>query len=156
MSEIESVLKRLVASQAEMAGLLLSVSAESNHRPAPGEWSFSEVAAHMCQVEIECWWSRIQRILNEEQPDFGGYYLNTGWDFSSVALIDSVSDWYKWRQRVGQLVRTLDANQLSRTGTHGHFGKINVIDLLNIAADHDNEHLADLRPIVATMSTTHK
>ncbi len=134
----------LITSQSKLVAFFLSVSAEPNTRPAPTEWSYAEVAAHMLQVEIECFWHRIQRITTEDEPEFS-YYLNTGWNFGPISITDAVSEWIVWRKRVIALIESLNDEQLAREGVHSYFGRITPLDVLKIAVDHDAEHFLDLQ-----------
>lgn len=146
---------KLMQSCQVMSDLLLSVYDRQDWQPEPHEWSFRYIAAHMRQVEIECFYVRIQRILSEDQPHFS-YYLNTGWDFSQLDLAESVQDWQLWRERVLQLVAGLSAENRTRTATHDHFDTITIDRILQIAYDHDQEHIEHLRSIMRKLTVRRK
>ncbi len=147
MREVEKRLNELRESQQELAEALMSVYEAQDWRPDAAEWSFREIGAHMRQVEIECVYSRIQAIAVGANPTFT-YYLNTGWHFGHVDLMDAVTDWLLWREQVALVVRDLSDEQLRYTGTHAHFGTITTADMLQIALEHDQEHLADLVKLI--------
>lgn len=136
------------ASQSKLVALLLSVSQEQSWRPAEDAWSYRDVAAHMLQVEIACFWERMQRILAEDEPEFR-FYLNSDWQFGPIVLQDALSEWITWRKRVIALASSLNQSQLQRVGVHSHFGRISPLDLLKIAVDHDAEHYLDLQKTIS-------
>lgn len=147
MRPLEVQLELLFHSQRRVTSLLMRGYRAQDWREREGEWSFREVAAHMRQVEIEAWYARIQRILTEETPQFD-YYYTTGWLFDNCDLHESLSDWFKWRQRVFGIVRGLSADQHTRTGLHTTFGEVTPRDILTLMHDHDRGHLADLERMV--------
>lgn len=133
----------LRASQQQVVDVLLTVSDVQDWQPHEAEWSFREIAAHMAAVEEECFEVRVHRIVQEDVPRFE-YYLNTGRDFGGASLSDSVEQWQSTRNRLLSYVGSLSESELLRTGLHATFGEINVLGALQIMADHDAEHLADL------------
>lgn len=138
---IEDQISRLERSIVELSEGL--ISAENTSSFPPNEWNASEIAAHMLLVEI-MFHRRIQRVSSGENPHFP-YYLNTGWNLDAFELRASLAEWAAWRKRVVALVRALEPAQLKLTGRHDHFGTTTVADLLKIAADHDIEHIVDLK-----------
>jgi len=65
----------LEASQQQLADALLSVADRQDWRPAPDEWSFREVAAHLEASERECVLARVRAIASGSHPAFDYYCL---------------------------------------------------------------------------------
>lgn len=138
---IDSVLDELAQSQLRIAAAMRR-HAETKPSQA-GEWSTSEVAAHLAASERECFEPRIKAIATGEGPHFG-FYSNDGRDFSQVPLEASLAEWAATRKRVIDLVKGLAPAQLAMTAKHDVFGEITIGRYLEIALEHDREHVADL------------
>lgn len=88
----DRLLAGLAESQEKLCSLLASAADEQDWRPASGEWSFRQIAAHLATSERECLAERLRRIASGEQPYFEGYH-NTGRDFGDVDLRRSLQEW---------------------------------------------------------------
>ena len=138
---IDPVLDELAASQRRIAAAMRR-QAEAKPSQA-GEWSTSEVAAHLAASERECFEPRIKAIATGEGPSFG-FYSNEGRDFSGIPLESSLAEWAATRKRVIDLARGLAPAQLAMTGRHDAYGEITIGRYLQIAIEHDRGHEADL------------
>ena len=142
-SQVEQTLADLQASQRQLTEALRSVAGRQDWRPAPEEWSFREIAAHLEACQRECIIVRLQAIASGNHPAFE-FYWNTGRDFGPVDLRDSVRTWAETRSQVAQFVRGLSPEQLRHTGQHKTFGEITIHQYLKVDLEHDQEHLVDL------------
>ena len=140
----KALVAELRASVAEMSNLLIANRQRQDWQPEPGGWSLRYIAAHMRQTEIDAHWNRVMRIANNENPHYT-YYLNTGWDFSRFDLMQSVDDWNKWRSWVIDWCVGLSAEKLTYTGTHDSFGTITIPRVLELAVEHDKEHIEQMK-----------
>lgn len=145
----QGLIEDLQNTRQQITALLESVAHRQDWQPDPDHWSFRYIAAHLAAVEKECMLPRARRIVTEEQPHFD-YYWNTDRDFSRHDLQDSLQEWANARREFLQYVRALPPEKLQRTGTHGTFGEINVVDLLKITLDHDREHLQEVRQLIGS------
>jgi len=146
---LQQTLIDLEASQQRLVDALLSVADRQDWRPAPTEWSFREVAAHLEASQRECVLARVQAIASGSHPSFD-FYWNTGRDFGSVDLKACLRGFAEARSQVVQLARGLSAEQLTYTGHHQTFGDITAHDYLRIDLEHDQGHLGDLRRSLAS------
>ena len=138
---IPPTLEELSASQRRLVEALR----RNAHRPAPrpGEWSAVEVAGHLAASESECFEPRIKAIAGGSNPHFD-FYSNGDRDFSRVSIESSLTEWTATRNRILGFVAGLTPEQLAHTGRHDAYGEITVGRYLQIALDHDGEHLQDL------------
>jgi hypothetical protein len=143
----EQLIENVRITQKRMSDLLESVANDQDWQPAPGEWSFRYIAAHLATVDKDCYLDRVVRISSGENPYFESYF-NTGWDFGQFDLSDSLHDWKGTRQKIVDLVNNIPEHARSLTGTHAAFGTITVLDVLRMMLDHDQEHLQHLQQIL--------
>jgi hypothetical protein len=144
---IETLRQALVVEQARIVGLLREGIGQPDWRPDAEAWTFRMVAAHMRHVEIEGWYRRTQLLLTIDRPTFH-YYLNTGWRFDGLDMVESLTEWERWRQRWLDLVGTFSAEEQLRYGEHSTFGKLTVQGLMQVALDHDRGHAEDIERMV--------
>ncbi len=145
--DLEPQFAALQASQDRICAIFFAIANHQDWQPHPDEWSFRYIAAHMAQVELDCHLRRVLEISAGEKPHYS-YYLNTGWDFSSYDIQDSISTWRERRNEVVMTLRRLDSIQLNLKATHEHFGEIKAVDVLQLALDHDKEHENHLNEIM--------
>lgn len=112
--------------------------------PADGEWCVNECVGHMIEAEKRGFSGRISIILGEDHPD-----LPT-WDRASVSharhdcvkqprdLADEIAG---VRRQSIELIRSLDLDQLTRSGNHPEVGRLTVNDLLHEWVHHDANHI---------------
>jgi hypothetical protein len=144
---LNQLIGEVQATQEQITRLLKSVAGDQDWQPAPGEWSFRFIAAHLATTEKECYQDRVVRISAGENPYFEGYF-NTGRDFGMFDLLDSLHAWAVTRQEIIGFVSNLSEQQFSLTGTHAAFGSLTVQRVLELMLDHDQEHLRDLEKMI--------
>lgn len=111
----------------------------------PGEWSAREVLLHLIAVEIDVWQPRLRALEAEAFPSWP--WVEPGlWNGPEGVTFAGALDVYG-RQR-GVTVAALDSLDDAgwvRQGRHATFGVLDVAALMQIALDHDEEHLAQIR-----------
>jgi DinB family protein len=133
----------LQASERRLRDALLSVADRQDWRPAPDEWSFREIAAHLEASQRECVLVRVQQIASGSHPQFA-FYRNTGRDFGPVDVEVSLRGFADARRAVRDFVGGLSPEQRRFTGRHETFGELTVQRYLEIDLEHDQGHLRDL------------
>jgi len=134
---------RLASFPDRLAGAARAAPPEA---PAPGEWSPVEVVRHLVAVEELVWHARLDQLTTEEHPRWA--WVEPGqWLGAPGAGLDQVLDAHA-AIRAETLARldALGSDGWGRTGTHDTFGVLDVGGVMTVAADHDDEHLASLRP----------
>lgn len=120
-------------------------SAARGAPPAPaGEWSPSDIIRHLIAVEEEVWHVRIGQVATEDHPHWA-WAEPDRWQGEPGASLERLLEIHREaRSRTVALLAALDDTGWARTGTHETFGELDVAGLLQIAIDHDEEHLASL------------
>jgi hypothetical protein len=106
-------------------------------------WSPAENAAHLANVDQECFMDRMTRISVGENPTFS-YHHDTGRRFARDGLETWIARWRENRQEIIVLVRGLDDSALEQTGQHATFGPLTIAGVLQLIIEHDGDHLEDL------------
>jgi hypothetical protein len=140
---VRKTIADLQASGQRLREVLLSVADRQDWRPAPEEWSFREIAAHLDTTQRECVLVRVRQIASGSHPHFD-YYRNTGRDFGPVGLRDSLRGFADARQAVRDVTLGLSPEQQRFTGRHQTFGELTIERYLEIDLEHDQGHLRDL------------
>lgn len=138
----ESILDALVNSQ-QLVSAMLRVTAD-DPSVRVGAWDLRDIAAHLAASERDCYVPRIRSIAAGHNPVFD-YFTNEGTDFSGIHLDDALDEWVATRLMLIGYVGTLDEHQRTRlSGHHEQYGHVTVDRYLEIALEHDQDHLKDL------------
>lgn len=122
--------------------------AQRRHRPAPGEWCVNEVMGHLLHVETAAFLPRLKRMRTEEQPAFEAFSPEP-WtrerDHSVDPFDDSLAGFARARGETLALLRALPPGAAERMGLSAFFGPVTIAQYATHVADHDLEHLAQMR-----------
>ena len=140
----------LEAAAATILAELEALGPEARWRPAPGEWSANECLGHILEAERRGFNGRIRTILAEDQPAL------QGWDQVAVAVArrdherppsELLAEFLPLRADSVDLVRSLRAEDLSRTGLHDFAGELAIGDLLGEWVHHDRNHIRQMMAV---------
>ncbi len=146
----DKIVDDLQNSQQLMIAMLRVSSEDPSARV--GAWDLRDIAAHLAASEREAYVPRIRAIAAGENPTFG-YYNNDDTDFSGIHLDDALDEWVATREMLLGFVRTLDEEQRTKlTGRHETFGDVTVDRYLQIALNHDREHLRGLERLAGELT----
>jgi hypothetical protein len=138
----DDILERLDSSQ-QLLVAMLRVSADDGTARI-GAWDLRDIAAHLAATERDCYVPRIHAIAAGENPTFD-FFSNDGADFSGIHLDDALDEWIATRTMLAGYVRTLESEQrTARFGRHERYGPVTVDRYLEIALEHDRDHLRGL------------
>ena len=144
---VDTVSHDLIRTQQRISAALAGVAADQDWRPAAGAWSFRYIAAHLAVTEEECFAARLNRLIEEDNPQFE-YYDHAGRDFDGHDLLEALATWKRQREIILGAVSRLSEHDLQRAGRHAVYGEMKVIDLLQLMRDHDQEHEAELQILI--------
>lgn len=133
---------------------------ELRQRSSPELFSTLENICHLRDLELQGYTTRIERILNENQPslaDFDGTRVAAEGNYNSEDLDRALAAFRTARDsNIEKLKRAADAggtpailkgsaNELSRTGVLEGVGLVTLPRLAELMREHDEGHLDDLR-----------
>lgn len=123
-------------------------------RPSPGKWNIREIAIHLCDSEI-VGAHRIRKVMSEENGLIIGYdqdkwasHLNYG----KRNLNNAVELFRMLRKSTSELFEDLKETDWQRTITHNERGIMTMLDLVQLYADHCENHVSQIRQIRLMLS----
>jgi uncharacterized damage-inducible protein DinB len=114
-----------------------------NRRIGPGEWSIMENAVHLLDSDLAST-HRMRRIVAEENPLLVAYDENAFIARLPCERDDltEVLDLFEANRRfTARWLRTLPTEAFSRTGIHTQRGKVTLLQIVEIYANHVDHHL---------------
>lgn len=144
-SSSASLLAILRSTPAALTGLLAPLAADKlAARPAPDEWSVTEILCHMRDVEREVDQPRIQRILREDEP-FIPAQLPDEWaktrEYNKQDGFSALREFTAARLQTLEMLKELAPAQWSRKARHAIFGPTSLQELVCFNAEHDRLHI---------------
>ncbi|MGB8801516.1 MAG: DinB family protein [Candidatus Acidiferrales bacterium] len=128
--------------------IVWAASDEQLHwKPAPDRWSISEVLAHLADVEVAGFRERIQKMLEQKNPELDAYDQNAAYAagrYSAAKARENLKKFCHERDRSLSALRYVPAGVLARTGQHAKIGPITVGQLMNEWAFHDLGHIRQI------------
>jgi hypothetical protein len=145
----DGVFDRLTASQQLVIAMLRMAGDDGSARV--GAWDLRDIAGHLAATERDCYEPRIRAIAQGENPEFD-FFTNDETDFSGIQLEAALEEWITTRSRLIDYVRTLSDDQLVLTGHHERYGNVTVDRYLQIALEHDRDHLRGLERLAGQLT----
>jgi hypothetical protein len=146
-------LRNLRATGRDLVSLVGGVGADRLRRePAGGGWSPTVVLAHLADAEL-VYGFRIRMVVAGARP-FLASYDEEAWArrFASLDLDpkESLARWRILRDSNLGLLDSLDDDEWKLSGLHPDLGEITVARMAARMANHDREHLDQIRHGLAT------
>ena len=125
---------------------LLGIAARNAPRPPDGEWSAREVVCHLIAVESEAWHVRLDSLWDSTDTPQWVWTEPGPWDGRGSETLETALLAFGTRRAatIERLTRLDDAGW-RRTGLHPTFGRQDIAAVMQMALDHDREHIAGLR-----------
>jgi len=134
----------LRGSPAALSGILIGTSTSRwTKRPHPTEWSLTEVACHLRDVEIEVNLPRVQTIIHENNPFVSGVDSDAWAEERAYADQDgpqALQDFITARIETLALLDSLDTGAWNRPVRHSIFGPTDLMEIVSIMAGHERLH----------------
>jgi hypothetical protein len=112
------------------------------------EWAPVEIVCHLRDVETEVNLPRVRLILSILDPHLSSFDTDV-WaeerNYICQSGPNALSAFIEERQETISILEEIDAEAWSRPARHSLFGPTTLIEVMNIAAEHDLLHLAQLR-----------
>ena len=145
-------LDQLAATPEILRILMASVSDDmAVRKPAPDRWSIAEVLEHLSHVEGHVFRIRLDLMLATDGADVESYdekAFDAAATYSGNDPEESFAHWEEQRDEAVQLIRTLDATRLKRTGRHPELGIFTIEQMLNNWVCHDLGHVRQIAELV--------
>lgn len=140
LSAIEAYESGPAKLRAACAGLS---SDQMNTRIGPGAWSIQENAVHLLDSDLACT-HRMRRIVAEEVPllvsyDENAFIARIPSDKADLAEVLALFE--ANRAFTARWLRTLPPEAFARTGIHTQRGKVTLLEVVEIYANHVDHHL---------------
>jgi DinB superfamily len=148
MSEVPELLERLRRG-AEMVAVSTTGAAgsELDYTPEPGKWSIRQIVAHLADSEMVAG-MRLRRIIAEDNPKIEAYDQNawaTNLDYTRRKTSPALETFRRTRAENYELLKDLPAPVFDREGQHSERGPMSLKLLLQIIAEHAENHAAQIR-----------
>ncbi len=152
---ISPALSQLEATPEILRALLAGIAAEqAQWKPAPDRFSLAEVLEHLSHVESHAYRSRVEKMVDGENPAIEEYdqnaYAASG-QYSGRDAEDSFDHWEEQREDNIEYLRSLPETAAARTGAHRNLGSITVGEVMNEWAFHDLGHIRQVAELVRTI-----
>jgi hypothetical protein len=150
MSDIAELLERLRRGP-ELAAVVLTglFGDEEDFLPAPGKWSIRQIIAHMADSEIVLA-QRIRQIIAEDNPTLIAYDQEA-WarnlDYARRKPKQALETFRRTRAENCELLKGAPEAAFARTGNHTERGQITLRSLLEILAQHDENHARQMQGV---------
>jgi hypothetical protein len=148
MSEVPELLERLRRG-AEMVAVSITGAAgsELDYVPEPGKWSIRQIVAHLADAEMVAG-ARMRQIIAENNPRIEAYDQNawaTNLDYGRRKTSQALETFRRIRGENYELLKDLPPHVFEREGLHSERGPISLKFLLQLMAEHAENHAAQMR-----------
>lgn len=148
MSEIHDLLERLRRG-AELVAVSITgaAGAEFDFAPEPGKWSIRQIVAHLADSETVAA-MRLRRLIAEENPKLEAYDQDA-WannlDYARRKPSQALESFRRVRADNYELLKELPERAYERAGVHSERGPMTLRQLVQLVAEHAENHAAQLR-----------
>jgi hypothetical protein len=148
MSEVPELLERLRRG-AEMVAVSITGAAgsELDYVPEPGKWSIRQIVAHLADAEMVAG-TRLRRIIAEDNPRIEAFDQNawaTNLDYTRRKTSQALETFRRIRGENYELLKDLPPQAFEREGLHSERGPMSLKVLLQLIAEHAENHAAQMR-----------
>jgi hypothetical protein len=130
---------------AALLTLVAGIPDESwKNRPGPDEWSLTEIACHLRDVEKDINLPRLRRITQEENSFIPGVDSDV-WaitrDYQSQDGSKALHEFVSTRMETLELLSGLSVDEWQRSVQHAIFGPTSLAEIAGFMAGHDRLHI---------------
>jgi len=120
---------------------------ELDYVPGPGKWSIRQIVAHLADSEMVAG-MRLRRIIAEDHPRLEAYDQNawtSNLDYTRRKTSQALETFRRIRAENHDLLKDLPPQAFEREGIHSERGPMTLKLLLQLIAEHAENHAAQLR-----------
>lgn len=125
-------------------------------RPSPDEWSLTEIACHLRDVEREVHQSRLRALLREEGAFLPGVDADEWAGPRRYRDQDgraALAEFLLARDETIALITPMTADLWQRRGQHTFFGPTSMQELVYLAVQHDRIHARQIQALLAAQAS---
>ena len=119
------------------------------YRPAEGEWSIKEVCGHLCD-NAKFLHKRLFVMINLEEPRLPSWDQDEQArlrDAQAVAIDALLAEFATQRGATVEMLADLVHWNWARQGRHAERGRVSIRQLVDIAIEHEEGHLEQMRAL---------
>jgi hypothetical protein len=124
-------------------------------RPAPGEWSVTEIVCHLRDVDREVHLPRLQSLLVQEEPFMPGV-VSDDWaverEYQSQDGRQALAELSVARAKLLTLLPPAEDPAWERRGRHTFFGPTSFWELVCLILEHDELHVEQVKSNLAALA----
>ena len=123
-----------------------------DRRPAPAEWSLTEVVCHLRDVEREVHQVRFRMLMAADNAFLAGKTADEWVQERRYQQQDgraALDDFTAARRETVALLQDLDDAVWQRQGRHAFFGPTSMHELLSLVVRHDQSHWQQIQALLA-------
>lgn len=148
-SNPRAVLGRLEGQLSAILGYTQNLGPEEwVKRPSPEEWAPSEILSHLRDVEAEVYLPRIETILAEDSPHLSAFDTDQ-WakerNYIKQSGPKALECFTRSRKELIAQLSELQVEDWQRPASHAFLGPTTLLEILEIAVEHDRIHLEQIR-----------
>lgn len=133
----------------ELAGFSteLRAAVASAGAPPEGEWDAAQIVAHI-RAGDEFWLQRLNLMMTEREPflpEFGSAADDRMAELLKNSIDDNLDHFSEVRGQIVSMLMSMTLGDWDRTGNHELYGEQSITDTVEAIADHDADHLAQLK-----------
>ena len=144
---IDSVLGVLSATPAVINGLSCGLNSSAwSHKPAPGDWSLSELVCHLRDTEREIHQTQIELFKEQSEPfiprpDTGVWASQR--DYFHEDGASALKEFNEARRKTLLMLKEVATDRFvwERKARHAIFGPTNFLEVIGFIAEHDRLHI---------------
>ncbi len=145
LKSVDSVLAILSAAPAVMNGFSRRLDSSAwRRKPAPDDWSFTEVVCHLRDSEREVHHLQI-KLFKEQNEPFIPRPDTSVWasqrDYLREDGVLALKEFNDARRETLALLKNISADEWKRKARHAIFGPTNFLEAVSFIADHDRMHI---------------
>jgi hypothetical protein len=148
---VPDLLAQLEAFAAAVARAVAHPETDWQWRPAPAEWSLTELFCHLRDVEREVHQPRFRSLMASDNAFIPGATADD-WVVTREYVRQNgrlaLQDFLSARQDTVAMLAALPAEYWQRQGRHAFFGPTSAHELLNLAVNHDQAHWEQLQKLL--------
>ncbi len=154
---MDYLLDRLIASHEAICEKLYLMADYQDWRPPKFEalqengtrdaWSFRLIGAHLAMLEQESYLFQLDGLIKRSNQTFSSYW-NSEEELGRPELTDSIILWKERRRKFVERIKNLGPDRDELTAEHDVYGTITPDRLIEIAMNHDSDHLNHLIKII--------